>query len=204
MPVRPTEPEIHQLSESLFVWHRYDPGVKADLFSTGLRTAAGVFLIDPISINDDQLTALISNSDVAGIVVTNANHERAAHEMAPDFGAPIFAHSAAGIPHARPLENEPAQKLGFKAIVLEGGPAGEIALHCAAENGSLILGDAVINFGAHGFDLLPAKYCSNQKLLRKSLGQLLDLRFERMLFAHGTPLLAQPRARLAALLSQPE
>ena len=38
----------HQLSPALTIWQRYDPTVKADLFSTRLRSASGVFLIDPI------------------------------------------------------------------------------------------------------------------------------------------------------------
>ena len=88
------------------------------------------------------------------------------------------------------------------AIEIEGGPPGEIAIHSDAEKGSLIIGDALINFEPYGFALLPAKYCSNARLMRRSLRKLLDYTFQRMLFAHGTPILTAARQRLEQLLLQ--
>ena len=67
-------------------------------------------------------------------------------------------------------------------------------------SGTTNFGDALINFGAHGFSLLPAKYCSNPRRMRASLQTLSRLRFERMLFAHGTPILSGAAARLRNLL----
>ena len=64
----------------------------------------------------------------------------------------------------------------------------------------MIVGDALINFEPHRFALLPAKYASDFKLMRRSLSKLLEYDFERMLFAHGTPLLAGARGRLECLL----
>jgi glyoxylase-like metal-dependent hydrolase (beta-lactamase superfamily II) len=79
---------------------------------------------------------------------------------------------------------------------------GEIALHCQREEGMLVLGDALINFGSRGFDFLPAKYCSNAKQMRRSLKKLLDIDFERVFFAHGMPILVSGRAQLEALLNK--
>jgi hypothetical protein len=66
----------------------------------------------------------------------------------------------------------------------------------------MVIGDALINFEPYGFGLLPAKYCSNFKLMRRSLSQLLDYSFERMLFAHGMPILSRARERLELLLTE--
>ena len=65
----------------------------------------------------------------------------------------------------------------------------------------MIVGDALINFEPHGFGLLPAKYCLDANLMRRSLGKLLDHAFERMLFAHGTPILSGARVRVEQLLA---
>jgi hypothetical protein len=65
----------------------------------------------------------------------------------------------------------------------------------------MIMGDALINFEPHGFALLPAKYCRDSKLMRQSLPRLLERPFERMLFAHGTPILSGAHTRLEQLLA---
>jgi glyoxylase-like metal-dependent hydrolase (beta-lactamase superfamily II) len=64
----------------------------------------------------------------------------------------------------------------------------------------VIVGDALINFEPHGFDLLPPKYCTNQKRMIRSLRRLLDLDFKRIFFAHGNPIVTRARDRLASLL----
>ncbi len=88
----------------------------------------------------------------------------------------------------------------LSVITLDGGPDGEIALHSSDHGGTMIVGDALINFEPYGFTLLPAKYCTNSKQLHKSLHKLLAYSFERMFFAHGTPILARARARIEQLL----
>lgn len=67
----------------------------------------------------------------------------------------------------------------------------------------MIIGDALINFEPYGFTFLPDKYCSDARELRASLRKLQSLSFERMLFAHGTPILANARERLTQLLASP-
>ena len=70
-----------------------------------------------------------------------------------------------------------------------------------AENVMLLnVGDAMINFEPYGFTLLPAKHCSNQKQLLRSLRKLLDYNAERILFAPGTPILSRASERVQGLL----
>ena len=196
--------EVNELRRGLFVWQRYDLAVKADLFSTGVTTAAGLYVIDPICPRDEGLAALVSNSNVVGVIVTNSNHARAAAAFAEKAGVAIYVHqdAAAAVDSIRVVAIVPGRETpsGLTTIGIEGAPAGEIAVHCASDGGTLIIGDALINFGTNGFTFLPAKYCSNARLMRKSLPKLLDYEFERILFAHGTPITSQARARLAALL----
>ena len=85
-------------------------------------------------------------------------------------------------------------------IGIEGAAAGEMTLHYAPNSGTLIVGDALINLEPYGFTFLPAKYCSNEKEMRRSLQRLLDYEAERILFAHGTPILSGASDRLRGLL----
>ena len=198
--------EIEKVVEGAFIWHAYDPAVKADLFSSALKASSGSYIIDPICLGSDAWKTFPRNQKAAAIVVTNANHARASIEFAQTLSALIFVHpellgnpelpDAIGIPESGALSD------GVTAVPIPGGPTGEIALHLADNGGTLVVGDALINFGPSGFNFLPAKYCSDSKEMRRSLRKLLDYSFERLLFAHGTPIVSHPRARLEQLFTK--
>ena len=201
----PLAEEIDQVAPGVSVWQAYDPAVKADLFSAALETPAGTYLVDPIGLQVDAANTLESRHKVSGIVVTNENHGRAALQFGEKFSVPIYLHASLGNAFAFPrvieLQDTGAVAPGLTAIAIDGAPAGEIALHYEADGGTMVIGDALINFEPHGFAFLPAKYCRDFKLMRRSLPRLLEYRFERMLFAHGTPILTDARARLESLLA---
>jgi hypothetical protein len=179
--------------------------VKADLFSTALETAAATYLIDPVELKDEARQNLERCPKIAGIVVTNENHERASRWFAQRYSVPIYLHAGLRdvntLPRAIALQDQEEIKPGLRAVVVDGAPAGEVALHYEADGGTLVVGDALINFEPYGFGLLPAKYCRDFKLMRRSLLTLLDYAFERILFAHGTPILSAARAKLEQLLA---
>lgn len=177
--------EIEPVGPGISLWRYYDPASKTDLFSTGLETPSGTYLIDPIPLAPAALADLRS---IVGVVVTNENHVRASEDFAARFRVPVY--SAASDPFAP----------GLTAIAIDGAPPGEIAIHSPANGGTIVIGDALINFEPYGFTFLPAKYASNSKLMRKSLEKLLDYSFDRMLFAHGMPIISDARARLETLL----
>src|SRR3954452_18491752 len=197
--------EITVLTAGLSAWQAYTPTVKADLCSSALATPTGLFLVDPIPLKTDALGQMIAHHEVAGIVITNENHERAAIQYARKFDVPIFidvaVREADSWPGRKPLSTAELACPGLAAISLPGGPAGETALVYSEDRGTLIIGDALINFEPHGFSLLPAKYCDDHRQMRRSLEQLLRYRFERILFAHGTPIVANAHSRLEQLLS---
>ena len=196
--------ELVQVAPKLFFWQNYDPAVKADLFSTAFATPNANLLVDPIPLHDSQLRPLSQRRSIAGIVVTNANHERAAISYSDQFLAPIFA-LRDSFPDRKPsrfVEIGSGTKIcdDLEVIAIESAVAGEIALYQPANGGTLIMGDALINFEPHGFAFLPRKYCANEKKMRRSLRKLLLYQVERMFFAHGTPILAGASARLQQLL----
>jgi glyoxylase-like metal-dependent hydrolase (beta-lactamase superfamily II) len=196
--------ELVQVAPSLVIWQCYEPALKADLFSTAITTRNGRFLVDPIPLTDAALGQLLNADSVDGVIVTNRNHLRASAEFADRFSVPIFAH-AETFP---PGQGFPGTKVGdggkicdeLAVIGVAGAAAGEIVLHSTTNGGTLITGDALINFEPYGFTFLPRKYCSNEKEMRRSLRKLLTCKAERMLFAHGPPILSRAGERLQQLL----
>lgn len=201
----PAAQELDQLGAGIVVWQVFDPAIKADLFSTALETPTGTYLVDPVDLGAAALQNLEASPKIAGIIVTNENHERAACWFAERFSVPIYLHADSGSPNspagAIALQDQDEIAPGLRAIALDGAPAGEIALHCEADAGTIVVGDALINFEPYGFALLPVKYCRDFTLMRRSLCRLLECTFERMLFAHGTPIISGARARLEQLLA---
>jgi hypothetical protein len=197
--------ELDQVSPGIFVWQVHDSKIKADLFSTALETRAGTYIIDPIPLSPDGVLSVRSHRKTGGIFVTNENHARAAAEFAKIFSTSIYLHDELrGSPAFRQATGVHDGEMfspGLTAIAIEGAAAGETALHHNDNGGTMVLGDALINFEPHGFGLLPAKYCLNRNLMRRSLRKLLDYAFERILFAHGTPILSGARSRVEQLLT---
>jgi hypothetical protein len=193
-------PEVAEITPDLFIWYRYNTTVKAELFSTGLRGSTGWWLIDAIAINDELIEAATGGTKIAGIFVTNANHPRSAAELSVRFGVPVHAHPDAEIPAEMKIASHTAMADALEIIPIAGAPSGEIAIFSEGNGGTLVIGDALINMEGYGFTFLPAKYCEDAKLMRKSLRRLLEFKFERLLFAHGAPIISGARRRLAALL----
>jgi glyoxylase-like metal-dependent hydrolase (beta-lactamase superfamily II) len=104
---------------------------------------------------------------------------------------------------ARFAEAKNGTAIGGELEVIEigGAVAGEIALYHASNGGTLIVGDALINFEPYGFTFLPRKYCLDEKQMRSSLHQFFARPAERMIFAHGMPILSGATARLRQLLN---
>lgn len=194
-----SDPDFAQLRPGLWLWHTYDPTVKTELFSSAIATPSGIFLVDPIPLPDRHLATLTEAGPVTGIIVTNANHQRAAFDYSDRFSVPVLGHPET-LAAIKPTRVGDLAEAGLDRIDIPGAVTGEIALYQPSNGGTLIVGDALINLEGYGFTFLPAKYCLDQKQMRQSLRKLLPLPVERLLFAHGTPVITQARERLIALI----
>ena len=193
--------EFCRVLPAFAIWYTYDPTVKADLFSTAFLARNELTLVDPIALPDPHRAELDSRGRVANIVVTNANHLRDTVSFTRSDSPSIFAPAELNeeLTHNHEL-SDGLQAGPFRVIKIDGAADGEFALYHPDDGGTLIVGDALINFEPHGFALLPQKYCTNQKRMIHSLRRLLDLDFNRIFFAHGTPIVIRGRERLASLL----
>jgi glyoxylase-like metal-dependent hydrolase (beta-lactamase superfamily II) len=196
--------EISTVTNHLHLWQYYDATVKADLYSTAIRTEAGLFFVDPVPVRNLPLRDFVKDEAVVGVFVTNINHGRAAGVLAKNFSVPIFAHeaiqNAGNFQSIRCVSDREILADELRVIEIAGAPIGEMAIYHAADGGSFVVGDALINFEPYGFALLPPKYCEDAKKMRQSLRRLLEYEFDRMLFAHGTPLMHCARKKLEQLL----
>ena len=192
---------------ALALWQAYDPANKVDLHATAVAVAgSGLYFVDPIPLSPAALAGLLdqtADTPPAGVLVTNGNHARAAGEFARRFDVPLCATMAAAEAAGLVVPETGGAVFGgaFEAVPLPGAAAGEVAF-CRADGGGLVIvGDALIHMGSHGFAVLPDKYCGNPKELRRSLARLAERRFSTMTFAHGEPLTGRADERLRNLLA---
>lgn len=199
------------LGGGLACWEIYDPANKVQLYASAVRVGRRLFFIDPIPLEEDALDTLTEDAVPAGIVLTNANHARAAAAFRRQYELPVWMHEAAEAAVGLTADETIPAGGGtvfdgvLEAIPLPGAAAGEIALYREARassegGGVMIVGDALVNPPTHGFSVLPDKYCADPKALRRALAGLLDWEFDILLFAHGEPILRDARERLAAML----
>jgi len=202
--MKPSPPEIQHLSPHASLWCAYDPSVKAELFSTAIASLNGTCLIDPIPLDPASLVELQARNSIFAIAITNQNHWRGAAELRSQLSVKIYAHEAAQLPESAQTFTaiSDGQQIApdLKVITIDGAAPGEIALFSSIEGGSLIVGDALINFEPYGFTFLPPKYCSDHRTMKKSLRRLMDLEIARIFFAHGSPIVSQAADRLRGLL----
>src|SRR6266480_55804 len=200
----PVACDLYQPFPGLFFWQCYDPKIKADLCSSAILAAGKIYLVDPILLEASQLDRLRRKAPPAGIIVTNANHVRASAYYSKELSVPILAQPASfggkKPPHFVEIAGGGKICPELEVIAIEGAVAGEIALYDPLKGGTLIVGDALINFDPPGLAILPGKNCLNERQLVQSLWERLTRPAERMLFAHGTPILSGANAHLRRLL----
>ena len=198
--------EVQSLGNGVSLWHIYDSSAKADLWSAAIETDEGRLFIDPVTLHPTALEQLTYRRPVIGVAVTNENHIRQSKAFAEEFSVPIFAGAdlADSIHFSRLTFITGGTLLAgdIEVVAIEGAAHGEVAFYVPHAGKTLIVGDALIHFEPYGFTFLPSKYCSDAKLMRRSLQQLLHFDFERILFAHGAPILSAAKRKLEQLLDQ--
>jgi glyoxylase-like metal-dependent hydrolase (beta-lactamase superfamily II) len=199
-----TADEFQRIGAKVAFWQVYEPAVKCELSSVAVLVGGGWVFVDPVPLAAGALTELLEVAPAKAIVLTNGNHARAAEALSKGVGIPISAHREAvgelGLEVDQILGASLEVMPGVEAVEIEGAPAGEIALYFA-EAGLVAVGDALIHLEPFGFTFLPDKYARRPRAMRAALRKLLRFDFELLTFAHGLPLVSQPRQKLESLLS---
>ena len=191
--------EIQQVREGLWFWQRFQPPVKVDCSSCAMRIGKSLILVDPIPLAAKAMEELCALGEIAGIVATNGNHDRAVADLRKRFGVPVFAHAAVDFETDQTVLEGDKIFGELEIVEIPGAAPGEIALF--DPRGWMIVGDALTNLEPDRLALLPAKYCLDQDEMRDALRKLLRFPIEVLTFAHGLPLVSWARPRLESLLA---
>ena len=196
--------EFQALSDTLYHWSVYEPSVKCEISCTAFRVGSGLVVVDPVPLAPPAWDELLAVAALRAILLTNGNHVRAAQELREAHRVPVVTAPATRkeIAELKPdvimLETE--LLYGLAPIFIPGATRGETAFY--SKTGVMVVGDAVINVSPEkGLELLPDKYCADPEQNRASLRKLLSFDFHTLTFAHGLPVTAQAKEKLAALLN---
>jgi len=176
--------------------------------SYAIQTPEGVVLVDPIRLLPSVIAQIEQLGPPIAIVLTNANHDRAADWFRKRYDVQVYAHEKAPADCDTKIDvlivdNEKLPG-GLKAIYLPGASTGEIALYTRLDGGTLLAGDILVHPAGKNVKLLPDEYLEDRKLALQSLQRLLDLNFEHITFAHGAPLTGNAKKQIAAFLKKPK
>jgi uncharacterized cupin superfamily protein len=183
----------------IFMWSVWQPDRNFYFNSYFIKGGEGNLAVDPLA-GDDALFARIDElGGIDWIVVTNRDHERAAHAFAERFGAKIAA-SEADAPllnvHVDRQLREDDLLLGARVLTFAGlKTPGEIALWFR-ESLTVIVGDALWGNPAGSLRLMPAGKLADPVAAVLSLRKLRALYPRHVLVGDGACIFDNARAVL--------
>ena len=173
----------------------------------------GCALFDPRVPEDGGLEEVARHGRPEAILLSNRHHLRHAEAFAERFDCPIRAHRsglhafAGDGPDVQPFEFGDAVAPGVRALEVGALTAEDTAFHVAAGPGALLFADALIRDGDGELTYVPDALMGDdpeevRRGLTAALERLLDeADFDALLFAHGAPVPAGGRERLAAFVA---
>jgi hypothetical protein len=188
-----------ELIPGVLHWTAPHPNIKMDVssyFVTGSAT-----LIDPLNPGGEELTP-------ERIVLTTRHHLRSS----TDFDCPILCHESGlhefeGGPEVTGFAWGDQLAPDVRAVEVDAISADDTGLLIDAGDGCLSVGDAVMHYedSIHfvwdkylvdeGDDPAPVKVA-----IKEALGRLLDLPFDTVLFAHGSPMVGGGKEALRSFV----
>jgi len=191
--------------KDLYCWSEFNETNNIDFNSFLWVREGGNVLIDPLPLSIHDETHLHEFGAVAMIVLTNADHVRAAERLAELTGAEILGPAGEQgrfpIDCARWLQNGDEVVPGLVVLEMAGSKTpGELAL--LLQGTTLITGDLIRSHEGGRLCLLPDGKLSDKTKALASVKRLLDLPLlEALLPGDGWPVFRDAKARLKELLN---
>jgi glyoxylase-like metal-dependent hydrolase (beta-lactamase superfamily II) len=196
----PTVVERIVLSDALTRWKAPHPAWTPNpewpeevAFATWQSPDSFVF-IDPLVRDDldpaawDPFDRAVSESGLPAVVLLTAPwHERSLRAVAARYAGAVWVHPR-GRARIGELPELSALPAGAEALEVDGVDEGQVALLVASEQ-ALIVAEFFVGTGS-GLRVQPSPATQDMAAFAASLEQLRDLRIERVLVAHGAPVLA--------------
>jgi hypothetical protein len=192
---------IQQIFPGVFRWKIFSAEHKVELCSHAVVVNGQLICFDPVPLANEAFYELSRQGMPNAIVLTNENHQRDCAVWRERWRVPIWADAAASLTIAgiQRFESEQSHWQSWQLHRLVGGAGGETALRWSRES-LVVCGDAIVNLPSRGLELLPDKYCRDPALLRRRLRELVGQPFNRLVMAHGSPVLENASARVSELL----
>jgi glyoxylase-like metal-dependent hydrolase (beta-lactamase superfamily II) len=196
--------QVEALAHGLWHWRIRNSHIGGAISSShALATDGGGVFVDPVRVADERLAELPAPS---AIVLTARCHQRSAWRYRADAGAEVWlpedASAADDEPDVRYAEGDRLPG-GLRAIRTPGPEWPHYCFLLEREPGVLFCSDLVSNDGRGGpLRFVPPEYHDDPTETRRSVERLLELRFDILCLAHGSPVLHDPKAELERLLAR--
>jgi glyoxylase-like metal-dependent hydrolase (beta-lactamase superfamily II) len=204
--------EVHELAPGFWYWlaahPKWEPGENwpEEVLCVYYESADGVVLIDPQLPRADEVErfwrALDRDVKRAGglvhVLLTGPWHDRSTANVVARYGASVWAHPDADWadkPDPTTTRELPA---GVEALLPEGNAEGQ-AFFFIREHRTLVTGDMFSGTGG-SFHVFVSPEEPNPEAFLAWLPRLLDLPIERVLIAHGEPILSDGGAAIERAL----
>jgi hypothetical protein len=196
---------MDEIARGIYHWRAHHDGIGTKVSSYYVASAATV--IDPME--PEQGLGWFEGRNLDRVVLTNRHHYRDADRFAARFGVPVLVveqgeHEVEGRPGVRTFAFGDEVAPGITAHPVDPSWPDEGALHIALGPGLLAIADAAMHYG-DDVQFVPDEYLGDdpertKPLLRAGYGRLLDLDFDTLLFAHGTPVVGGGKDALRAFV----
>ncbi len=199
----PVATSLQLIRDGVFTWQAFSPHHKVELTSSAILVNGDLYVFDPIPLTEELMQLLEGHGCPKAVILTNENHLRNSDGFARRWKIPVVASDEAKLDGVPMVSIRLGQSIcdSFQIIELGGGAGAELAfIH--HEKRVVILGDALFNLPAHGFDILPERYCTNRPRLISRLRDLAELDFDLLLMSHGQPVEDDPAGRIKELLER--
>jgi hypothetical protein len=199
---------MEQVLPDVFHWTARHPNIRTTVhsFYVGGPTRA---VIDPMIPDEGGLDALRFDEGPRVVLLTCRHHYRASGAFAERFGVPVRANEA-GLHEFDGTERRvegfaPGDEVAPDLVAIQQGAIApdDTVLHLRRGHGALFFADGLINHGELAYvldQLLGDDPEADKKRMTAALARLLDLDFDHLLFAHGTPLIGGGKAALTAFV----
>jgi glyoxylase-like metal-dependent hydrolase (beta-lactamase superfamily II) len=205
--------EVERIDEGLWRWTAFHSEWTQPVGCVYLEAPDGVCLIDPLVPPEDEARFLDAlDRDIARlglpvhVLLTVYWHTRSARELGERYGAEVWAPSRARhavvrrAGHARPFR--PGELLPGGVQAFPTARSNEVVFYLP-ERRTIVAGDVILGVGDGALSLCPESWLPpgvRREQLRTSLEPLLGLAVDRVLVAHGEPVLGKGARALAELL----
>ncbi|MBA3433220.1 MAG: hypothetical protein H0U08_03910 [Actinobacteria bacterium] len=206
--------EVSQIAPGLWRWTGYHEEWKEDVGSVFCETEDGVVLVDPLVPPEDAdrfWAALDRDVERVGgdvhVLVTVFWHTRGTTEIVDRYGARVWAPTTSRAAVARRAgivtdAFRPGDRLPGAIEAFRTARRTEV-VYWLPQHRALVPGDVLLGDGDAGLRMCPESWLppsTGHSELAASLRPLLELPAERILVSHGSPVLADAGAALAAAL----